>query len=53
MIHQVIRSVFSFSEHAELFPDFCHIFVGLSDVISLEVSDVRSPRKSISLLSYI
>jgi len=38
----------------ELFLDFGHIFVGLSDIIPLTVSDISSPRKLIYIsLSYL
>jgi len=49
MDHQVTPSVSSFSEYLELFLDFSHLSVSLSDVIPLAISDVRPPRKLIYL----
>jgi len=40
VVHHDTSSVSSFSEYLELFSDFSHIPVDLSDVISLAVSDV-------------
>ena len=40
VVHHDTPSVSSFSEYLELFSDFSHIRVDLSDVISLAVSDV-------------
>ena len=49
IVHQVTPCVSFFSEYLELFSDFRHISVSLSDSIPLAVSDVRPPRKCIYL----
>ena len=50
---QVPPSVFSFSDHLELFSAFEHIYVGPNDVSMLVVSHVRLLRNSCISLSYL
>ena len=50
---QVPPSVFSFSDHLELFSAFEHIYVGPNDVSLLVVSHVRLLRNSCISLSYL
>ena len=50
MVHQVTLSISFFSECLEIFSDFHHISVGPSNVIPLDVFDVRPHRKSIYLI---
>jgi len=47
IVCQVTLSVSSISESLKLYFDFCHVFIGPSDVIPLAVSDVRHSRRLI------
>jgi len=51
VVHHDTPNFSSFSEYLKLFFDVSHIFVGLSDVIPLAVSDVRPLRKPIYLFT--
>ena len=53
MIHQITLCVSSFNECLELFLDFGHVFVGLSDVKLLAVSDVLSLGNPYIFLFYL
>ena len=48
VVHQITPIVSFFSEYLELFSDIGHMSVGLSDVITLAVFDIR-PRKTVYL----